>query len=582
MIQLVFVVAFQNADAGSATWVLHPSSGDWNQAANWTPAQIPNGPTDSATFGVSDITNLSVGKTAIEVNGVVFNPGASAFTTTVTYPAALFTISGAGVINNSGTMQNFVTPTSASGPNTATTTFTGNASAGALTTFTNQGSAGPPPGLLQFLSSSSAGSAMIFNNGGIAPTSGGATRFSDSATAANSTIVCRGGTVGSAQGGTLYVLLNSTADHSTITLEGAGVAVAAGGVAQLSDSATAANANIFVLGGSVSGAGGGSLQFYAGACGGDATITLSGPSGGSSFGGSALFDLTSTAGNAFLTADSGSLGAAGSTTVGFYSDSTGGTARVRLLHTGTLNIGAHNVPGVTIGSLEGDGIAALGVSDHPGQGRNLTIGSNNLSTTFSGTIQDNGGGSLTKLGNGRLTLTGPSTYTRHTSVQAGQLLISNLTGSGTGTGPVQVNGGTLGGSGTIAGPVTVGRGTGRAAFISPGNGDKSIGALTIQSALTCRANCIYSCGISRDRGTADRLVASGTTIAAGAMISLSLNGTGTLAQGTVFILLDNTSANPIAGTFANLPDGGIVTVGGLNFQANYEGGDGNDLTLTVL
>ncbi len=38
------------AQAGSATWTLNPTSGDWNTAANWTPATIPNSPTDIATF----------------------------------------------------------------------------------------------------------------------------------------------------------------------------------------------------------------------------------------------------------------------------------------------------------------------------------------------------------------------------------------------------------------------------------------------------------------------------------------------------------------------------------------------------
>jgi hypothetical protein len=47
-------------------------------------------------------------------------------------------------------------------------------------------------------------------------------------------------------------------------------------------------------------------------------------------------------------------------------------------------------------------------------------------------------------------------------------------------------------------------------------------------------------------------------------------------------LISNTSANPITGTFSNLPDGGTVTINGNNFQASYEGGDGNDLTLTVV
>ena len=46
-------------------------------------------------------------------------------------------------------------------------------------------------------------------------------------------------------------------------------------------------------------------------------------------------------------------------------------------------------------------------------------------------------------------------------------------------------------------------------------------------------------------------------------------------------VISNTSANPISGTFNNLADGGIVNVNG-NLQASYEGGDGNDLTLTVV
>jgi len=57
---------------------------------------------------------------------------------------------------------------------------------------------------------------------------------------------------------------------------------------------------------------------------------------------------------------------------------------------------------------------------------------------------------------------------------------------------------------------------------------------------------------------------------------------GTLTSGTVLSAISNTSADPISGTFSNLPDGGTITVGSNIFQANYEGGDGNDLTLTVV
>ena len=66
------------------------------------------------------------------------------------------------------------------------------------------------------------------------------------------------------------------------------------------------------------------------------------------------------------------------------------------------------------------------------------------------------------------------------------------------------------------------------------------------------------------------------------MIALSGETTGVLTQGTVLTVISNTSANPISGTFSNLPDDGIVTINGNNFQASYSGGDGNDLTLTVV
>ncbi len=51
--------------------------------------------------------------------------------------------------------------------------------------------------------------------------------------------------------------------------------------------------------------------------------------------------------------------------------------------------------------------------------------------------------------------------------------------------------------------------------------------------------------------------------------------------GTSYAVLSNNSAAPIVGTFA-LPDGAILTVNGTNLPASYEGGDGNDLTLTIV
>jgi hypothetical protein len=80
---------------------------------------------------------------------------------------------------------------------------------------------------------------------------------------------------------------------------------------------------------------------------------------------------------------------------------------------------------------------------------------------------------------------------------------------------------------------------------------------------------------------ADLVVANGVTIN-GATIKLKGQTQGTVTSGTVLTVISNTSAGSISGTFSNLADGAIVNIGGNNFQASYSGGDGNDLTLTVL
>ena len=65
------------------------------------------------------------------------------------------------------------------------------------------------------------------------------------------------------------------------------------------------------------------------------------------------------------------------------------------------------------------------------------------------------------------------------------------------------------------------------------------------------------------------------------MFSIFDPGSGTLTTGTVFTMISNTAATPIDGTFSNLADGSTFTAGSDTFKANYEGGTGNDLTLTV-
>ncbi len=108
--------------------------------------------------------------------------------------------------------------------------------------------------------------------------------------------------------------------------------------------------------------------------------------------------------------------------------------------------------------------------------------------------------------------------------------------------------------------------------------------LTIQGSLTFNsdASYTYSFKARRNRSKIDKVFASGVTINNGAMIDLNGTTQGHLTEGLVLTLIKNTAATPISGTFCNLPEGAIVKVNGNNLQVSYSGGDGNDLTLTLV
>ena len=188
---------------------------------------------------------------------------------------------------------------------------------------------------------------------------------------------------------------------------------------------------------------------------------------------------------------------------------------------------------------------------------------------------------LTKTGTGTLTLSHANTYNGGTTIRQGAVVVSNATGSATGVGKVQVNLGILRGVGKIDGAVTVGNGSSSGATILGGN-STSPGILTINSALTFRSFSSYKCALNRASVKASQVSALGVIIDSGATFSFVDVGTGTLPVGTVFTVINNTSASPIAGTFSNLPNGSIFTSNGNNFKVNYTGGTGNDLTLKVV
>src|SRR5690242_8273593 len=100
----------QIAYAGSATWNLNPGTSDWNTAANWTPATVPNGPDDSATFDLSNTTDVFMSNIPDEeISAIVFNADAPAFTIHLTSLSdAYLALNGVGITNNSPNTQTLV------------------------------------------------------------------------------------------------------------------------------------------------------------------------------------------------------------------------------------------------------------------------------------------------------------------------------------------------------------------------------------------------------------------------------------------------------------------------------------------
>ena len=569
---LLFLAAQQRSLAGSATWEANPTSGDWNTAANWRPQTVPNTPSDTATFVTS--TETQVGVSAItEVGGITFDPGADSFTIT-SEPGSPLKLSGSGIANNSGQLQTFLSQID--GGFAGGFIFRNSATAGRLTTF-----GGSDGSVFIFYDTTSAGSAAFDLGGGTVQSE---VTFWDSSTAADSTI--------SVTQGAINFFGASTAANAYMTVSGYSILVffenAHGGNAvatcyggkyfgnniAFGDAATAEEGTYTAVGASAEGDFGSFIEFLGDATADRGTFVINGGMGAGLAATSMIFVDSTTAAAANITANGGMGGSDGGV-ISFQEQSKGGKASISLSGNAELDISTHNAPGVTIGSLSGKGSVLLGANT-------LTIGSNNQSTVFSGVIQDSGG--LTKTGAGALTLTRANTYAGNTTVGAGMLAVGNRNGSATGTGSVNVQAGALAGKGIIWGAVAIGTGSGSGAFLAPAARTNVPATLTIQSVLTFNADATYAYTFraKRNRARTDNVFANEVIINSGAMIALRGQTQGRLATGLTLPLISNTSANPISGTFSNLPDGGIVTVNGNHLQASYSGGDGNDLTLTVV
>lgn len=189
-------------------------------------------------------------------------------------------------------------------------------------------------------------------------------------------------------------------------------------------------------------------------------------------------------------------------------------------------------------------------------------GANNQ--TFAKIISGTGSVGISATGaNGSITLTGAHTYSGATTVSAGKLV---LNGSNPASATTIASGATLGGTGT-AGTVTVQNG----GTLAPGTsvGTFSAGNTTLTGTLAIEITSAVS---------ADLLNVSGTLNLGG---PLTISAPAGLPIGTAFTIVNKTSAGIATGTFTGKPQGPIFTESGNSWTIRYDGGDGNDIVLTV-
>jgi hypothetical protein len=277
---MALLLDLQSTRAGSATWNLNPNSGDWNTAINWTPAAVPDGPSDTATFNTSTKTVISLpGPSFTQLDGIIYNSGASAFTTTLSGGADL-SLEGVGITSNSGTTQNFLVEADLTG-GYAEMNFSNGAAAGSSTNITTFGgqTAGQTGAYVQFFDTSSAGNGnFIVGGGAVQGSFGGFINFYENSTAANGTFTSNGGAATNTSGGSISFGSTSTAGSATITNNGSSVADAnSGGQTYFSgtSTSTAGNATIIANAGS-NGGHGGSIHFNGSGSGGIARVEVFG------------------------------------------------------------------------------------------------------------------------------------------------------------------------------------------------------------------------------------------------------------------------------------------------------------------
>lgn len=138
------------------------------------------------------------------------------------------------------------------------------------------------------------------------------------------------------------------------------------------------------------------------------------------------------------------------------------------------------------------------------------------------------------------------------------------------------SGGTLKGSGKVAN-IYMSGGT-----LAPGTSPGCLTTGSVVSATIVGTLEIEIAGTTACSGY-DQVILSGGSIDSNvSALSLDVKHLNSFASndGDTFVIINNTGANSITGTFDGLPDNATFVADGMTYRINYNAGDGNDIVLT--
>jgi fibronectin-binding autotransporter adhesin len=233
------------------------------------------------------------------------------------------------------------------------------------------------------------------------------------------------------------------------------------------------------------------------------------------------------------------------------------TVPVSVYAGGTLDL---NNNSDTIGSLAGSGAVNLAFAS-------LTLGGDNSSTTFSGSITGLGGAPIIKNGIGTFTLTGTNNCSGTSTVNGGRLVVDGELVSHV----------TVAAGATLSGVGKVGNVTATSGHLQPGAtpGKFSTGNLSLNNAAGVATFDIF--GSSAGTGH-DQIAVNGTVTLGNPTLALVVGTGGGMSN--QYVLIANDGVDAVNGTFNGLPEGATVTAGLVSYTISYVGGTGNDVVLT--